>query len=102
MNIQPPRRRLSGSSDISWVLFILFTATAVTALLLGYLRDGFHMFEMGHDLAQATAETRRLEDERRSLSLEIQHRSESFNAWEAASEIGLAPPEESQIVEAGQ
>jgi hypothetical protein len=102
MTPPPIRRRLVGSTDISWVLFILLTATLSTALLLGYLRDGFRLFQMGHELAQATTETRRLEDERRSLSLEIQHRSESFDPWEAAAELGLEPPRDEQVIEVGQ
>jgi hypothetical protein len=95
----PIRRRLVGMTDISWVLFILLAATLSTALLLGYLRDGFQLFQMGHELAQATVETRRLEDERRSLSLEIQHRSDSFDPWEAAGELGLQPPRDEQVIE---
>ena len=97
---QPPiRRRLVGSTDISWVLFILLAATASTALLLDYLRDGFRLFQMGHELAAATAETRRLEDERRSLALEIQVRSDEFDPWEAGETLGLQPPAEEQVIE---
>lgn len=96
----PTRRALSGSSDLSWIAFIFFTALAVTTLLLGHLRDGFELYRLGNQLAYASAETRALENERRSLVLELQHRGESIDVWGAAETFGLRPAGEEQVVTA--
>lgn len=92
------RRRLTGASDLSWITFIFFTALVVTTLLLGHLRAGFELYRMGNDLAYASNETRVLENEQRSLQLELQHRAESVDVWGAAEALGFEPAGDDQVV----
>ena len=94
----PMRRKLVGSSDLVWIGAVLFTAAMVTTLLLTHLRNGFELYRLGNQLAYAAAETRALENEKRSLLLEYEYRSESLDLWEAAEEIGLRPPQAHQLV----
>lgn len=93
-----PRRRLSGAADIGWIAAVFFTALVVTTLLLGHLRDGFAQYKIGHRIAYEAGATRQLENERRSLALELQHRSEQIDIWAAAERFGLRPPGEGQII----
>lgn len=95
----PTRFALSGSSDLAWITFVGFTALVVTTLLVGHLRSGVELYQLGNELAYASAETRSLENQRRSLEIELQHRTESIDIWSVAEGLGLAPASPQRVVE---
>ena len=45
---QPTVRRMVGTSDLSWILFVGASATIVTSLLLGHLRVEFETYRVAN------------------------------------------------------
>ncbi len=96
---RPVQYKLTGNADLSWIAFIVITATVVSTLLLGHLRSGVAVYRLGNDLAYATGEARALESERRNLEIELQHRHEAIDVWREAEAMGLAPPPPQRVIE---
>ncbi|MCB9520493.1 MAG: hypothetical protein H6700_02425 [Myxococcales bacterium] len=99
---QPTVRRMVGTSDLSWILFVGASATIVTSLLLGHLRVEFETYRVANARAALSTSARTLHDEHRSLELELQHRVDAIEPWSTAESLGLVPPtpQQTRTVEA--
>ena len=96
-----PARKLSGKSDILWVVCFSGFCAIFGALLLHYLEERHNVYRLGYEIAEQAREHELLLEENRRLMVEaaVQSRPERLEE-EAVDRLGLSPPVSSQIIRA--
>ena len=93
-----PAPRLTGNDDLRWILGVAMFTAFVTMLMLSHLRVGFEAYRVARLRADENDRALRLDEEARTMSLELQHRVEVLDPRGIAAELDMQPPRAGQVV----
>ena len=94
-----PRKKLTGNSDLVWLVICTVVCSLFVGVLLRYLSMRHDVYQLGYKMADETREHSLLLEENRRLVVEaaLQSNTERLEQ-EALERLGLRPTEPGQIV----
>lgn len=94
-----PRKKLTGNSDLVWLVICAVVCSLFAGVLLRYLSMRHEVYQLGYKMADETREHSQLLEENRRLVVEaaLQGNTERLEQ-EALERLGLRPTEPGQIL----